>query len=88
MWIKNSHFPNLLILKIKSLEEYTLKNRQTKLLVDIDAMKYNYNKIKELQPNKKILPVLKAGGYGIGLEAIKNFIEALKIDICRYCNCR
>lgn len=65
-----------------------MKNRQTRLLIDIDAMTYNYNKIKELQPNKKILPVLKAGGYGIGLEAIEKFITTLGIDICRSGDCR
>lgn len=58
-----------------------MKNRQTKLLVNIQAMMNNYHKIQECQPDKKILPVLKAGGYGIGLEAIKKFIEELNIDI-------
>lgn len=57
-----------------------MNNRQTKLLVNIDAMLDNYNKIQQLQPDKKILPVLKANGYGIGLEAIKKFIERTKID--------
>lgn len=58
-----------------------MKNRQSKLLVDIDAMMHNYEKIQELQPDRKILPVLKAGGYGIGLEAIKKLIKRLKLDI-------
>lgn len=57
-----------------------MKNRQSKLLVSIDAMFENYKKIQECQPDKKILPVLKAGGYGIGLEAIRAFIHRTKID--------
>lgn len=57
-----------------------MKNRQTKLIIDIQAMINNLNTIKKLQPGKKILPVLKAGGYGIGLEAISEFIEKTKID--------
>ena len=56
-------------------------NRQTKLLVNVDAMVYNYNEIKKYQKDKIILPVLKAGGYGIGLEAIGRFIDKTKIDI-------
>lgn len=58
-----------------------MKNRQTKLLVSMDAMIENYKKIQQCQPDKKILPVLKAGGYGIGLEAIKEFIKRTKIDV-------
>lgn len=58
-----------------------MKNRQTKLLVSIDAMINNYKKIQECQPDKKILPVLKAGGYGIGLEAIQALIHKLNLDV-------
>ena len=58
-----------------------MQNRQTKLFINIQAMINNYNKICKLQPGKKILPVLKAGGYGIGLEAINKFIKKLDLDI-------
>ena len=57
-----------------------MKNRQTKLIVSISAMEENYKEIQKLQPNKKILPVLKAGGYGIGLEGIEAFVKRLNID--------
>ena len=57
-----------------------MKNRQTKLIVNISAMEENYKEIQRLQPNKKILPVLKAGGYGIGLEGIEAFVKRLNID--------
>ena len=58
-----------------------MKNRQTQLIIDMKAMINNYNKIQKCQPDKKILPVLKAGGYGIGLEAISEFIKQEKLDI-------
>lgn len=57
------------------------KNRQTELLIDLEAMEYNYEKIQELQPDKKILPVLKASGYGIGAKNVKAFIDKLNLDI-------
>ena len=57
-----------------------MKNRQTKLLVNIDAICENYETIQKYQPDKKILPVLKAGGYGIGIEAIGVLIHKLNLD--------
>lgn len=56
------------------------KNRQTELLISLDAMEHNYREIQKLHPNKKILPVLKASGYGIGAKNVKAFIDRLNID--------
>jgi len=58
-----------------------MKNRQSKLLVNVNAMVENYERVQECQPDKKILPVLKADGYGIGLEAIKLFIEKTEVKV-------
>lgn len=58
-----------------------MKTRPTELIVNIQSIINNYNKIQELQPDKKILPVLKADGYGIGLEAVKVLIDKLKLDV-------
>lgn len=58
-----------------------MKNRQTVLLIDINSIIKNYNEIQKYQPNKKILPVLKAGGYGIGIEAIAELIPKLNLDV-------
>lgn len=57
------------------------KNRQTELQVNLKAMEHNYKEIQKLQPDKKILPVLKASGYGIGAKNVKAFIDKLNIDI-------
>lgn len=57
------------------------KNRQTELLISLDAMEHNYKEIQKLHPDKKILPVLKASGYGIGAKNVKAFIDRLNIDI-------
>lgn len=57
------------------------KNRQTELQVNLKAMEHNYREIQKLHPDKKILPVLKASGYGIGAKNVKAFIDKLNIDI-------
>ena len=58
-----------------------MKNRQTILLVDIKSIINNYHEIQKYQPDKKLLPVLKAGGYGIGIEAIEALIHKLNLDV-------
>lgn len=56
------------------------RNRQTELLIDLKAMEHNYKEIQKLHLDKKILPVLKASGYGIGVKNVKAFIDRLNID--------
>lgn len=55
------------------------RNRQTELLIDLDAMEYNYNEIKKMHPDKEVLPVLKASGYGIGAENVAKFVNKFGI---------
>ena len=55
------------------------KNRQTELLIDLNAMKHNYEQIQKECPNKTILPVLKASGYGIGARTVKAFIDKMNL---------
>lgn len=57
------------------------RNRQTELLIDLEAMEYNYNQIKKLQPDKEILPVLKASGYGIGAANVSKFVDKVGIKM-------
>lgn len=56
------------------------RNRQTELWIDLDAMKHNYQAIQKMVPGKKILPVLKASGYGIGSKTVKEFIDKMQLD--------
>ena len=56
------------------------RNRETELLIDLDAMEYNYNQIKNMHPDKEILPVLKASGYGIGAKNVKKFLDKMQIE--------
>ncbi len=56
------------------------RNRQTELQIDLEAMAYNYKLIKKLHPDKEILPVLKASGYGIGAKNVKKFLDKMKIE--------
>lgn len=55
------------------------RNRQTELIIDLDAMEHNYNEIKKMHPDKEILPVLKASGYGIGAENVAKFVNKVGI---------
>lgn len=55
------------------------RNRQTELLIDLDAMKHNYKEIQKLHPDKEILPVLKASGYGIGAANVAKFVDKVGI---------
>ena len=57
------------------------KNRQTELLISLDAMEHNYREIQKLHPDKTILPVLKASGYGIGAKNVKAFIDKMNLQI-------
>lgn len=57
------------------------RRRGTELLIDIKAMIYNYEQIKNKVCNKKILPVLKASGYGIGAKNVKKFLDRANIDM-------
>lgn len=57
------------------------RNRQTELLIDLNAMVYNYNQIKKIHPDKEILPVLKASGYGIGAENVAKFVDKAEIKM-------
>lgn len=55
------------------------RNRQTELLIDLDAMEHNYKEIQKLHPDKEILPVLKASGYGIGAANVAKFVDKVGI---------
>ena len=53
-----------------------------KLIVDTEAIKSNLIEISKLLTNKtKIMPVIKANAYGLGVKEIIKIIEKLNIDI-------
>ena len=49
--------------------------RPTYLIVDLDAILYNYNIFKTLQSDKLVIPVIKANGYGLGSVKIAEILE-------------
>lgn len=57
------------------------RNRQTELIIDLNAMQHNYYEIQKIVPDKKLLPVLKASGYGIGAKNVKKFIDKMQLDM-------
>ena len=55
------------------LEQGSIISAQTRLLVDVDALKYNYAVIKNYIGEKvKIMPVVKADAYGTGASLLAN----------------
>lgn len=57
----------------KLLEQGTVISAQTRLLVDVDALKYNYIAIKNYVGNDvQIMPVIKADAYGTGADLLAN----------------
>lgn len=59
-----------------------IQARPTKLIVDLSAIEYNIEQIqKHIGDDTKIMPVIKANAYGLGIEQVIKVIEKMKIDI-------
>lgn len=54
--------------------------RPTRVEVDLKTLAENFNKIKQHVKDSKIMPVLKANGYGHGLLRTAQFFQQLKTD--------
>ncbi len=54
--------------------------RPTHLVVDLNILKKNFNKIKERVYPSKIMPILKANAYGHGLVRIAQLMQELNAD--------
>jgi alanine racemase len=54
--------------------------RPTRVEVDLNAIRANYNKVKKHVGNCKIMPILKANAYGHGLLRIAQLFEELNAD--------
>ena len=57
-----------------------ISGRPTMAEIDLDAIGYNYGKIKEKAGDKKILAVVKANAYGHGAVEISRELERLGAD--------
>lgn len=56
--------------------------RQTKLIINKDAVKYNISKLQNIVgKNVKVMPVVKARAYGTGTGTLVDMFEELGIDI-------
>ena len=49
--------------------------RPTYLKVDLDAILKNYQVLGKLQPNKIVMPVIKANAYGMGSVNVGHFLR-------------
>ena len=57
------------------------KAQETILEIDLKALKHNYEYLKsKLNPNTKLLAVVKAFAYGSDTQAIAKYLEQLKVD--------
>jgi len=66
MWEQYEHLRRL-------LERGSTVLAQTRMLIDVDALKHNYNAIKRYVGNDvTVMPVIKADGYGGGAEVVAN----------------
>ncbi|MFK7954000.1 MAG: alanine racemase [Ekhidna sp.] len=60
----------------------TKRSHDTVLHVDVKALRYNLNQYKKLLPNHtKVMVMVKANGYGSGLEEIARFLQREKVDL-------
>ncbi|MDP5192056.1 alanine racemase [Rheinheimera baltica] len=52
-----------------------MHSRRPQAIIDLNALSHNYQQVKQLAPNSKVLAVLKANAYGHGMLAVA---QALK----------
>jgi alanine racemase len=45
-------------------------SRPTTVTIDLDALRHNLARVRELAPRSKVMAVVKADGYGHGLERV------------------
>ena len=41
--------------------------RPSRIVIDKQALKHNFNRVKQLAPNSKVMAIIKADAYGHGL---------------------
>lgn len=50
--------------------------RPARAIIDLAALQHNINCVKELAPNSKIMSVIKANGYGHGMERVAKSLDS------------
>jgi alanine racemase len=50
-------------------------SRPTTVSIDLDALRHNLAQVRQLAPNSKVMAVVKADGYGHGLERVARALE-------------
>lgn len=45
-------------------------SRPARAIIDLNALQHNFNRVSEFDPDKKIMAVVKADGYGHGMERV------------------
>ena len=74
---------NKILVQIKMFSDTIFNDeiiRPTRVEVDLTTIRKNFNEIKKLIGNVKIMPILKANAYGHGLVRIAKLMEELKAD--------
>ena len=65
----------------KIARSFKLKQHKTEVIYNLSAIKHNLSVFKnQLQPSTKILAMVKAQSYGVGLEKIASFLEKIGIS--------
>ena len=49
----------------------------TKVHIDVDALQHNFNRVRELAPNSKILAMVKANAYGHGITKVAKALSGV-----------
>ncbi|MEO6173214.1 MAG: alanine racemase, partial [Arenimonas sp.] len=50
-------------------------SRATTATIHIEALRHNLSRVRALAPNSKVMAVVKADGYGHGLERVARALE-------------
>jgi len=65
----------------KIARSFKMKQHKTEVIYNLSAIKHNLSVFKnQLQPSTKILAMVKAQSYGVGLEKIASFLEKIGIS--------
>lgn len=76
----NTKYDRILVLLCEVKEMSDKVYRPSYVNVDLDAINDNFNAVGKLHPNKKIIAVVKANGYGLGSVQIASHLYKQGVD--------